>query len=152
MSQAETIQDYDEIFTDDKLNIKSNVVDFAQLIEQDVYKENTTSKVYSLSAEFGIGKTFFCDKLQLVLEKDKVKVGKLNIWEMDFYENPLVPILAELNKLYSSKGKKLPSKIIDMALNLGNKALSTMTETGINLGYRYAISQIAQAPGCEHID
>ena len=32
---------------------------------------------------------------------------------MDFYENPLIPILAELNNLYSNKGKKLPSKIID---------------------------------------
>lgn len=151
MSKKETIQNYDEIFTDDKLNIKSNVVDFAQLIEQDVYKENTSSKVYSLSAEFGIGKTFFCDKLQRVLEKDKVKVGKLNIWEMDFYENPLVPILAELNKLYSSKGNKLPSKIINNVIDLSKKATSAMSKIAVNVGYKYAITQIAQVPGCEHI-
>ena len=129
MSQAETIQDYDEIFTDDKLNIKSNVVDFAQLIEQDVYNEDSTSKVYSISAEFGIGKTFFCDKLQQVLIKDKIKAGKLNIWEMDFYENPLMPILAELNRLYDEKGKKLPSKILDSLDKFSSKSFAVLCET-----------------------
>lgn len=129
MSQAEIIQDYDEIFTDDKLNIKSNVVDFAHLIEQDVYNEDSTSKVYSISAEFGIGKTFFCDKLQQVLIKDKIKAGKLNIWEMDFYENPLMPILAELNRLYDEKGKKLPSKILDSLDKFSSKSFAVLCET-----------------------
>lgn len=129
MSQAEIIQDYDEIFTDDKLNIKSNVVDFAHLIKQDVYNEDSTSKVYSISAEFGIGKTFFCDKLQQVLIKDKIKAGKLNIWEMDFYENPLMPILAELNRLYDEKGKELPSKILDSLDKFSSKSFAVLCET-----------------------
>ena len=60
---------YDAIFADDKLNIKSFVIDFAHLIEQDTYIENGVSKVYSISADFGIGKTFFCEKLKSVLEK-----------------------------------------------------------------------------------
>ena len=65
MQNVEFQQNYDDIFNDDKLNIKSNVVDFAHLIEQDTYNTNSTSKVYSISAEFGIGKTFFCEKLHL---------------------------------------------------------------------------------------
>ena len=129
MAENKDIQNYDEIFTDDKLNIKSNVVDFAHLVEQDVYKEGASSKVYSISAEFGIGKTFFCDKLQQVLDKDKVKVGKLNIWEMDFYENPLMPILAELNRLYDEKGKKLPSKILDSLDKFSSKSFAVLCET-----------------------
>lgn len=128
MPNTETIQNYDDIFTDDKLNVKSNVEDFAHLIEQDTYKVASTSKVYSISAEFGMGKTFFCDKLQQVLLKDKVKVGKLNIWETDFYENPLIPILAELNRLYCSKGKKLPSKIVDSIGHFSANTLSSICE------------------------
>lgn len=147
MPNTETIQDYDEIFTDDKLDIKSNVIDFAHLIEQDTHKTNQTSKVYSISAEFGIGKTFFCDKLLQVLAKDKVKVGKLNIWEMDFYDNPLIPILAELNKLYSSKGKNLPCKIIDVISNLGEKASSTVVEAAAYAGYNCAVNKIKQISG-----
>lgn len=129
MQDVEFQQVYDDIFNDDKLNIKSKVIDFAHLIEQDTYNSNSSSKVYSISAEFGIGKTFFCEKLQQVLARDKVKVGKLNIWEMDFYENPLIPILAELNKLYSKKGKNLPSKIVNAIGSSSFKALLSICET-----------------------
>ena len=132
MPEVETTeQNYDEIFTDDKLDIKSNVVDFAHLIEQDTYKEGNNSKVYSISAEFGIGKTFFCNKLQQVLLADGVRVGKLNIWEMDFYENPLVPILAELNNLYAEKGKKLPSKIVEKIGKISSRTLSALCELAV---------------------
>ncbi|MCM1441586.1 MAG: KAP family NTPase, partial [Roseburia sp.] len=58
-------------------------------------------KVYSISAEFGIGKTFFCERLRDVLEHDGIPVSMLNIWEMDFYENPLVPLLINLQKTYA---------------------------------------------------
>ena len=55
MAQVE----YQDIFTDDRLNIKSNVIDFAHLIEHEDFSTTTSSKVYSISAEFGGGKTFF---------------------------------------------------------------------------------------------
>ena len=139
MADTETTQTYDEIFEDDKLNIKSNVIDFAHLIEQDTYKASSTSKVYSLSAKFGIGKTFFCNKLQQVLAKDKVKVGKLNIWEMDFYDNPFIPILAELNKLYNNKGKKLPSKIIDTVGKFSSKTLASLCEISAKIASNIAL-------------
>lgn len=151
MAGTETIQTYDEIFEDDKLDIKSNVIDFAHLIEQDTYKASSTSKVYSLSAKFGIGKTFFCNKLQQVLAKDKVKAGKLNIWEMDFYENPLIPILAELNKLYSSDKRNLPSQLVKILYGYGKKAVSVATETAIDMGYHYAVSNLMQTPECQNI-
>ena len=37
--------EYDTIFEDDKLNIKSSVIDFAHLIEQNTYIEGGVSKV-----------------------------------------------------------------------------------------------------------
>ncbi len=70
---------YDNLFEDDKLDIKNYVVDFARIIEQETATKNQTSKVYSVSAEFGVSKTFFCEKLKAVLEQDNVQVAKLNI-------------------------------------------------------------------------
>lgn len=151
MPNTTTIKSYDEVFTDDKLNIKENVIDFAHLIEQDTYKEGNTSKVYSISAKFGIGKTFFCDKLQKVLAKDGVNVGKLNIWEMDFYENPLIPILAELNRLYAKEGESLPTKVVNIIMNLGKKATDVISEVSLRVGYNCAIAKLAQMPGYENL-
>ena len=125
------IQNYDKIFEDDKLNIKRLVVDFADLIEQDTYVEKELSKVYSISAEFGIGKTFFCEKLYQVLQTDKIKVAKLNIWELDFYDNPLLPLLAKLNELYQGEGKPLPSKIIGKIGFFLRKSIKSICEIGV---------------------
>lgn len=123
--------EYDTIFEDDKLNIKSSVIDFAHLIEQNTYIEGGVSKVYSISSDFGTGKTFFCEKLKRVLEKDGVQTTKMNIWEMDFYENPLMPILAKLNEIYKKNGKKLPTKIIDSTLKFSKNSLSFLCGTAI---------------------
>lgn len=90
---------YNEVFTEgkpDKLNIGSYVVDFAHVIEQ----SSRESKVYAISAPFGIGKTFFCEKLKGVLEADSAPVAIMNIWEMDFYGHPLIPILLKLKEFY----------------------------------------------------
>ena len=54
----------DDIWADDKLGIKENVIGFADILKWEKFTEDGTSKVYSISAEFGIGKTFFCDKLK----------------------------------------------------------------------------------------
>ncbi len=131
MAIVSSQQNYDDIFADDRLNIKSFVVDFAHLIEQDTYIEGGISKVYSIAAEFGIGKTFFCEKLKYVLEKDNVQTIKMNIWEMDFYENPLMPILAKLNEIYKKDGENLPAKIINSTLNFTKKSLAVLCETAI---------------------
>jgi hypothetical protein len=102
---------YNEIFVNDKLGIQSDVVDFAHLIEQETYEDDGIAKVYSISAEFGIGKTFFCYRLKEVLEVDEVPVTKMNIWEMDFYETPLIPILIKLQEAYKANNgiKEFPN-------------------------------------------
>ena len=99
----------------DKLGIKDNVIGFANILKQEKYTQDGTSKVYSISAEFGIGKTFFCERLRDVLEQDNIPVSILNIWEMDFYENPLVPILVKLQEIYdisNKTGQKIPTKLL----------------------------------------
>lgn len=122
---------YDKIFENDKLGIKSSVIDFSHLIEQNTYVEGGVSKVYSISADFGTGKTFFCEKLKSVLEKDGVQTTKMNIWEMDFYEDPLMPILAKLNEIYQKCGETLPTKIIDSTLKFSKNSLLFLCGTAI---------------------
>lgn len=108
----------DDIWADDKLGIKENVIGFSNILKQEKFTESGTSKVYSISAEFGIGKTFFCDKLKDVLKQDNIPVSMLNIWKMDFYENPLVPLLINLQKTYAqySAGPRIfpnPTKLLN---------------------------------------
>lgn len=108
----------DDIWADDKLGIKKNVIGFSNILKQEKFTESGTSKVYSISAEFGIGKTFFCDKLKDVLKQDNIPVSMLNIWKMDFYENPLVPLLINLQKTYAqySAGPRIfpnPTKLLN---------------------------------------
>lgn len=131
MSDDNLAIEYNEIFEDDKLGIKSSVIDFAHLIEQNAYIEGGVSKVYSISADFGTGKTFFCEKLKSVLEKDGVQTTKLNIWKMDFYEDPLMPILAKLNEIYEKNGKTLPTKIIDSTLKFSKNSFAFLCGTAI---------------------
>ena len=131
MDNANLTAKCDKIFEDDKLCIKSSVIDFAHLIEQNTYIEGGVSKVYSISADFGAGKTFFCEKLKRVLEKKGIQTTKMNIWEMDFYEDPLMPILAKLNEIYEKDGQKLPTKIIDYALKFSKNSLAFLCGTAI---------------------
>lgn len=88
------------IWADDKLGIKENVIGFANVLKQEKFTEGGNSKVYAISAEFGIGKTFFCERLRDVLTQDGIPVSMLNIWKMDFYENPLIPLLIKLQDIY----------------------------------------------------
>ena len=85
---------------DDKLGIQQHVVGFANILTQEKYVPNGSSKVYSISAEFGVGKTFFCTKLHDVLKQEDIPTSILNIWEMDFYDNPLIPLLIKIKDLY----------------------------------------------------
>lgn len=101
---------------DDKLGIQQHVIDFAHILEQEKYTPGGSSKVYSISAEFGVGKTFFCTKLHDVLKQDGIPASILNIWEMDFYDNPLIPILIKLQETYDisgATGKKIPTKLLN---------------------------------------
>lgn len=101
---------YKTIFKDDCLSIETDVKEFANLITQD-----KTARVYSISAKFGIGKSFFCDKLKRVLSANGVTNAIFNVWESDFYEDPIIPILSELNALYQHKNKdrSLPTDIVN---------------------------------------
>ena len=136
MAKSETIKNED-IWQKDKLGIKQHVTSFANILKQEKYVENGTSKVYSISAEFGVGKTFFCERLADILEQDDVPVSMLNIWKMDFYDNPLVPLLIKLEETYSQQSETVRTKKFPNPDGLLRVAKSIIA--GINLD--------AQIPG-----
>ena len=136
MAKSETIKNED-IWLKDKLGIKQHVTSFANILKQEKYVENGTSKVYSISAEFGVGKTFFCERLADILEQDDIPVSMLNIWKMDFYDNPLVPLLIKLEETYSQQSETVRTKKFPNPHGLLRVAKSIIT--GINLD--------AQIPG-----
>jgi len=122
-----------DFFINDKLGIKPYVMDFANLVKQETYTEGGCSRVYSISAEFGGGKTFFCDALQHVLNQDSVPVAKLNIWEMDFYDSPLIPLLIKIKDIYEQNNFKHSFKEKLQAIWCGIKSLSIVP---IKLAFR----------------
>ena len=136
MAKSETIKNED-IWQKDKLGIKQHVTSFANILKQEKYVENGTSKVYSISAEFGVGKTFFCERLADILEQDGIPVSMLNIWKMDFYDNPLVPLLIKLEETYSQQSETVRTKKFPNPHGLLRVAKSIIA--GINLN--------AQIPG-----
>lgn len=117
-----------DMWEDDKLDIKQNVINFANILNQEKFTPNENSKVYAISAKFGVGKTFFCTKLHNTLKQEKTPVSLLNIWEMDFYDNPLIPILIKLQETYIGSAKSADhfpkiSKIVNL-FKSGASALS----------------------------
>lgn len=130
MAKNETIKNED-IWQKDKLGIKQHVTSFANILKQEKYVEKGTSKVYSISAEFGVGKTFFCERLADILEQDDVPVSMLNIWKMDFYDNPLVPLLIKLEETYSQQSETVRTKKFPNPNGLLRVAKSIIA--GINL-------------------
>ena len=77
----------------DKLGIAEKVSGLAQIIMQ-----TDESMVCSLNAPFGIGKSFFCSGLQAYLQERGICCIYYNVWEVDFYQNPLTPLLCEITE------------------------------------------------------
>lgn len=78
---------------EDKLNIAQKVTAFAQIIAH-----SEKSNVYSVAAPFGIGKTFFCEGLKAWFADKGIPCIGYNVWEVDFYEDPLTPLICEITE------------------------------------------------------
>lgn len=76
-------------FTDDKLNRKIVAEYFKNILL------HTDLNVFSVTASWGGGKTYFIENLVKMLADDSVNII-YNAWESDFYESPLIPLLLEL--------------------------------------------------------
>ena len=56
--------------------------------------DDSFKNIISLNGDYGSGKTYFLKKFQKhVKEQGNPQIVKLNIWEDDFADDPLIPIL-----------------------------------------------------------
>lgn len=87
----------------DKLHRKSDVEGFGNILLADKAHD-----VFSISAEFGFGKTFFCEGLKAYLECNGAKCIFYNAWKSDFFENPLIPVISVIEQEFEKDaGKKI---------------------------------------------
>lgn len=78
-----------EPFADDKLNRKTVAENFKNVLL------NTDLNVFSVSAQWGGGKTYFIENLIKLMQEDSINI-LYNAWESDFYDSPLIPLFVEL--------------------------------------------------------
>ena len=97
--------------------------------------ENTDNMTFAINGEWGCGKTFVLEKIQEKLEKNKnFLVIPYNCWQYDYYEEPLVAIVAALIDFCESKEVIDKKIIIALKKIIGMLAVPTAVIIGSKLG------------------
>lgn len=67
--------------------------------------KSSKSSVFAIDGKWGVGKSFIVDKLNNEIDKSKYIVFNYNCWQYDYYEEPLVAIISNIqdNIQYCSK-------------------------------------------------
>lgn len=79
----------------------------------DGVSKSNKSSIFAIDGQWGIGKSFIVDKLNKEIDKSKYAVFNYNCWQYDYYEEPLVAIISNIqdnieyfSKYYSDDFKK----------------------------------------------
>ena len=117
-----------EAFYDDKLGRKDVAEHFKNILL------NTDLNVFSLSAQWGGGKTYFIKNLITTMEEESINI-LYNAWESDFYDMPLIPLLSELFiKMETLEDKDKLKKDINWSKKFAKKICKGTTfHAGINI-------------------
>ena len=123
----EEIEKKTEPFFDDLLYRKNLAENFKKVLL------GTDLNVFSLTAPWGSGKTYFIENLVKLMGDDSVCI-LYNAWESDFYDNPLIPLLVELlNKIESLYEKTdLEQDIVTIKELFKNLTSKLSFQAGIN--------------------
>ena len=118
-----------EPFADDKLNRKTVAENFKNVLL------NTDLNVFSVSAQWGGGKTYFIENLIKLMQDDSINI-LYNAWESDFYDSPLIPLFAELfAKLEECEIKTQLEEDIQFSKNFAKLLCEkTSLQIGVNFG------------------
>ena len=117
-------------FENDKLCRKELAQNFKDILL------NTDLKVFSVSAPWGCGKTYFIENLISLMENDSINI-LYNAWESDFYESPLIPLLIEiLHKIEQVDNKTKLEEDIKLSKNIAEKICKKSSfQMGFDLGF-----------------
>lgn len=113
---------------DDKLERQVAANTLANLV-----KNQKGPFVVSLDGKWGTGKTFFLKRWKQQLENDGIRCVYFNAWRDDFFEDPLVPFLAEIMRTTQDFGirRRVSESFRDLAYR--NVQSLTSRYTGVNL-------------------
>ena len=127
LTRPEPKVDKKEPWGDDKLNRRQAADALTNLV-----KAQRGPFVVSLDGDWGTGKTFFLERWRQQLVNDGLRVIYFNAWHDDFFEDPLVPMLARIMKTTDDRGIR-----------------KRMSESMKSLAYRNARSLTSKFMGVE---
>ena len=88
----------------------------------------TSSYVVNVDAAWGQGKTFFLDRLRQQLDGEGYLVAQVNAWEDDHADDPLIAVMASLDRQFRHK----------LDTEAGRELLRTLKRTGGRLAVTFA--------------
>lgn len=98
-----TKKEIDEVWKDDKIGRKNDarfIVDFlVQSVDLRKRLGRTASYVLNIDSEWGSGKSFFVSRFARQLRVEGYLVAEVNAWRDDHSDDPLVAIMAEIDKV-----------------------------------------------------
>ena len=129
MQNNKKVVQISEAFADDKLNRKTVAENFKNVLL------NTDLNVFSVSAQWGGGKTYFIENLIKLMQEDSINI-LYNAWESDFYDKPIIPLLVELfAKLEEYDLKTQLEEDIQKSKEFAKKICEkTSLQIGVNFG------------------
>lgn len=98
------------------------------------------SSVFAIDGKWGIGKSFIIDKLNEEIDKSKYVVFNYNCWQYDYYEEPLVAIISNIQDNIQYCGKYYEEEFLkeqrakrgmDAVYSIGNSVFKKFT--GVDL-------------------
>lgn len=130
MQNNKKVVQISEAFADDKLNRKTVAENFKNILL------NADLNVFSVSAQWGGGKTYFIENLIKLMQDDSINI-LYNAWESDFYDSPLIPLFVEL---FAELEKYDNDKTCIKLLKSCKKFLKLICEkTTFQIGLKYKI-------------
>lgn len=101
-----------DIWADDRLDRRADADFLRTHIKAECARraklQRPTSYVLNIDAGWGAGKSFFISRLQSQLVKESHLSVLINAWENDFAENPLILVMAEIDRSITSVLPKTP--------------------------------------------
>ena len=132
----------------DILNRENFIQTLYELIES--YRKNNQGGGFAIYGNWGVGKTFVLNRLEERLSPNNYIVLSYSAWEYDYYDEPLIALLAAIKDTLSKNGwnddqkkvfkEKLP------ALLYGLTKITTLTIAGINPPVAAVIAKLLELP------
>ncbi|TIN25182.1 MAG: hypothetical protein E5Y31_16540 [Mesorhizobium sp.] len=142
-------KEIDEVWKDDKIGRKNDarfIIDFlVQSVDLRKRLGKTASFVLNIDSEWGSGKSFFVSRFARQLRVEGYLVAEVNAWRDDHSDDPLVAIMAEIDKvLKPHTGKKAIVKEIWSAVKSNGAQIAgrTLVALGKSAIRRYTNSTI----------